>query len=132
VSSLSRKKTISGNITHFINSHKHQPVTGTTFIGDFSFSLPTQKEFPQIPSPYYFNNGEKTNVAKCVMRIGLMMDTDFTLEVKKPEPPFTGTLDFYIRQTNACSIWRKYFCVLLEKNLVVYDFELKMVRSLLF
>lgn len=116
-------------MANFLNSNSKQayalPPNRDTLIGEFSFSLPTQKEFPQVPGPYFFNNGDKRDVAKCVMRIGLIRDTPFS--VPAPEvAPFTNYLNIYIK-TGTFFTWRKYWCILLRNVLAVYDFEYKMV-----
>lgn len=106
------------------------PVAANTLLGELSFSLPTKNAFPKVTGTYAFSLNGKKEVAKCVMQMGMLMDEPFVAIPEEPEVPVADYLNFYIH-TATTPVWRKYWCILRQGELEIYDFEYKGMKPII-
>ncbi|KAI9095213.1 hypothetical protein DFS34DRAFT_627062 [Phlyctochytrium arcticum] len=101
---------------------------GGQLLGEVSFMIPSRPGAgAKIPGEYTVMalNGKK-EIAKVMLQIGVFLDEDYNTIVQEPvstEPEFTDYLNFLIHVPGGAAIWRKYWCILRESELQVYDFE---------
>ncbi|TPX62552.1 hypothetical protein PhCBS80983_g00333 [Powellomyces hirtus] len=96
-------------------------------LGEVMFTIPSHISHNKIPAEYVvMSSNAKKEIAKLTVRMGAYVDEDYIpepeCEPSPPEPEFGDYLNFLI-STPGASIWRKYWCVLGENELQIYDFE---------
>ncbi|KAJ3024177.1 hypothetical protein HKX48_005580 [Thoreauomyces humboldtii] len=96
-------------------------------LGEVMFNIPPHASQHKITGDYMvMSSNAKKEIAKLSLQIGAYVDEDHSLEPEveptPPEPEFGDFLNFLIH-TPGASIWRKYWCVLGENELRLYDFE---------
>lgn len=92
------------------------------------YTKPTKK----ISAPYNFKDKDgKKNIGKCLIILGVMNDIIYKAPIKF-QISLQNSLDFYTR-TSTFSVWKKYWCVLSNDYLQVYDqdFNSKVVGKIL-
>ncbi|KAJ3167072.1 hypothetical protein HDU88_002409 [Geranomyces variabilis] len=96
-------------------------------LGELMFVLPGHLGAGKITGEYIANssNGKK-ETARVSLMMGAVVDEDYFPEPEAdpipPEPEFGDYLNFLMR-TSGASIWRKYWCLLGDNELQIYDFE---------
>ncbi|KAJ3160222.1 hypothetical protein HDU86_001058 [Geranomyces michiganensis] len=96
-------------------------------LGELMFVLPGHLGASKLTGEYVASssNGKK-EIARVALAMGAVVDEDYFPEPEAdpipPEPEFGDYLNFLMR-TSGASIWRKYWCVLGDNELQIYDFE---------
>ncbi|TPX70696.1 hypothetical protein SpCBS45565_g01585 [Spizellomyces sp. 'palustris'] len=133
LSNLRRSPTSSSMGFNAFNGSGTSTPSGTApdagqLLGELTFGVPGRASVgTKIPAEYMAMspNGKK-EIAKINMQMGVFLDEEYCPEPEPEpipaEPEFVDYLNFLIHTTGA-SIWRKYWCILRENELQIFDFE---------
>ncbi|KAJ3168710.1 hypothetical protein HDU87_000955 [Geranomyces variabilis] len=101
-------------------------------LGELMFVLPGHLGAGKTTGEYIANssNGKK-EIARVSLVMGAVVDEDYFPEPEAdpipPEPEFGDYLNFLMR-TSGASIWRKYWCLLGDNELQIFDFEYREIK----
>ncbi|KAJ3046687.1 hypothetical protein HK102_013110, partial [Quaeritorhiza haematococci] len=122
VGSVNASAAAAGMIVPELPGKMVEPPVGA-LLGELSFSLPSGNPFCKVTGSYDLTLNGKKGFARVNMQMGLYLDAKAAGEVQE-KIEFAGYLNFYIK-TKTTPIWRKYWCVLKDHVLEVYDFMYK-------
>ncbi|KAI8825707.1 uncharacterized protein EV422DRAFT_513914 [Fimicolochytrium jonesii] len=105
-------------------------------LGEIIFTVPEHAAYnhSKVAGEYtVMSANAKKEIAKLSLQLGTFLDEEYVPEPEPEpiplEPDFGDYLNFMIH-TAGVSVWRKYWCVLADRELCVYDFEYRDIKPI--